>query len=154
MIARSWRARATAEGAKAYVSFFEAKVAPRLRAAAGHRGALVLTRADEGGEVAITVLTFWQSDEAVAGGAGDPVGRAMVEPEARAALASFDEDAAHYRVAFESPPVAPAAGGKGREEDEDEPAPDTVRPDEEAFDTVRPPDVVLRAPFGGRPPGR
>ena len=63
---RSWTARATPEGADAYVAFFRRTLVPQLSALQGHRGALVLTRADAG-TVHITVLTFWDSMEAVRG---------------------------------------------------------------------------------------
>lgn len=138
MIARSWKARATAEGAKAYAAFFEAHLVPRLNRIDGHRGALVLTGPREGGGVEITVLTFWQSSEAVARFAGGDARRAVVEPEARAVLASFDDEVSHLEVALDT--ARPA----------EEAAPDTVPPDDEASDTVRPPDVAAAFGAAGR----
>lgn len=99
MIARSWSARATPEGAKRYVAFFETTLVPQLEQIEGHRGALVMTEAREGG-VEIRVLTFWASMAAVARFAGEAPGRAVVEPEARALLSSFDDEVRHHEVAL------------------------------------------------------
>jgi heme-degrading monooxygenase HmoA len=99
-VARSWSARATPEGADAYVAFFRGTLVPELARIPGHRGALVL-RHDEGSAVAITVLTFWESMDAVKRFAGDAVDRAVVEPEAQAVLTSFDTTVTHLSVALD-----------------------------------------------------
>ena len=72
-------------------------------ALAGHRGALVLRRVD-GGEVEITVLTLWASLEAVHEFAGPDASVAVVEPEARAALTTFDTRAVHFELALHAEP--------------------------------------------------
>ena len=103
MIARRWTARATADGATAYVAFFERILVPQLAGLEGHRGALVSTRASGAGEasvVEITVLTFWESMEAIGRFAGAAPERAVVEPEARAVLLSFDDRVTHEEVAL------------------------------------------------------
>ena len=101
MIARSWTARATADGARAYLAFFEASLVPQLSKIDGHRGALVLTHPRER-EVDLTVLTFWDSEEAVARFAGDTPERAVVEPEARAVLSSFDDRVTLHQVMLDT----------------------------------------------------
>ncbi len=101
MIARSFKARASIDGAKAYAAFFEKSLVPALERIEGHRGALVLTRA-EGSGMDITVLTFWESMEAVARFAGETPDRAVVEPEARAVLGSFDDRVIHEEVAVDT----------------------------------------------------
>lgn len=101
MIARRWTARATADGARAYVGFFERELVPQLDGIAGHLGALVTTRAAEGA-VEIAVLTFWESMEAIARFAGATPDQAVVEPEARAVLLSFDDRVTHEVVAVDS----------------------------------------------------
>ena len=98
MIARSWSARATAEGADAYFRFFEEKLAPALAGIDGHRGALVTGRPDGDGAVAISVTTFWDSMAAVSRFAGTHPTRAVVEPEAEALLTSFDAEVRHATV--------------------------------------------------------
>lgn len=106
-IARSWRARATAEGARAYAAYFAHALEPQLRALDGFRGALVMTRGDgdgdgnDGDDVEIHVLTFWTSMDAIARFAPDPA-LAVVEPEARALLRSFDDRVAHLAVALDA----------------------------------------------------
>ena len=101
MIVRSWTARATADGARAYVLFFERSLVPQLSKIDGHRGALVLTHPREQ-EVDVTVLTFWDSEAAVARFAGDAPERAVVEPEARALLLAFDDRVTHHRVMLDT----------------------------------------------------
>src|SRR5688572_13318349 len=101
MIARIFHARATVDNAAAYVRFFEATVAPALAGIDGHLGALVLTR-DEGADVEIQVVTFWQSMDAVRRFAGEPPDCAVLEPEARALLREFDEHVAHHEVVVDT----------------------------------------------------
>ena len=102
MIARSWSARASHAGASAYEVFFRAQLLPALARIAGHRGALVMTRAIGPDEVSITVVTFWETMDAVTRFAGEAPERAVVEPEARALLTSFDEEDAHHVVRIDS----------------------------------------------------
>ncbi|HUP34753.1 MAG TPA: hypothetical protein VNC82_04815 [Candidatus Limnocylindria bacterium] len=76
---------------------------PALRRLAGHRGAMVLRRA-QGEEIEITVLTLWTSLEAVHEFAGPDASRAVVEPDARAALTTFDTRAVHFELALHAAP--------------------------------------------------
>lgn len=100
-IARSWRARATAENAQRYIAFFDARLRPELEGLAGYRGALVMTKVDDDDVafVEISVLTFWDSMDAVQAFASPAIEVAVVEPEARALLVSFDERVRHYDIA-------------------------------------------------------
>lgn len=102
-VARSWSARATPSGAAAYLAHFRTAVLPALRETGGHRGALVLRRA-EGDLVRITVLTLWESMAAVERFAGADVEAAVVEPAARAVLADCDTRVEHFELAFLSEP--------------------------------------------------
>jgi heme-degrading monooxygenase HmoA len=97
MIARTWRGRATPENAPAYVRHFTETVVPQLTALPGHCGAWLLQR-ETGGEVELVALTLWESRAAIAAFAGPDIGRAHVEPRARAVLSSFDDFAEHYEV--------------------------------------------------------
>jgi heme-degrading monooxygenase HmoA len=105
-VVRSWSALATRDGALAYVAFFRNTLVPQLGRIPGHRGALVLRR-PAGDVIEITVLTFWESMDAVKRFAGDPPDRAVVEPEGRAILLSFDEHVKHLEIGFSSlaPPM-------------------------------------------------
>jgi hypothetical protein len=100
-VARSWRAVATPEGARAYAAFFQNQLVPELHLIAGHLGAYVMTRPD-GDRVEITVITFWTSLEAIRRFAGDTLDRAVVEPEARAVLLSFDDTVEHRSVVLDT----------------------------------------------------
>jgi heme-degrading monooxygenase HmoA len=89
MIMRMWKARATATRAEDYVQHATNVVFPKVSAIKGHCGAYVLRRQTEA-DVELIVLTLWDSMEAI---------RRFAGPEARAALASFDEYVTHFEVA-------------------------------------------------------
>src|SRR5262245_56342998 len=99
MIARIWRGEATAADAPAYVRHAAATVFPSLKAIAGHRGAWLLQR-EVGGRTEFLAVTLWQSRQAIEAFTGPDIEKAVVEPEARAVLADFDDFARHYEVAF------------------------------------------------------
>lgn len=98
MIARHWRGRARANTDSAYLNHLRTETLPRLRALDGHRGAYVLRRG-AGDAVEFVVITLWDSLESVRAFAGD-YEAAVVPPEARALLTSFDERALHYDLAI------------------------------------------------------
>ena len=101
MILRSWSARATAEGAERYVRYFDQSLLATLRSFAGHRGAMVVTRrADD--EVEVTVLTLWDSLDAIRRFAGSEPTVAVVEEEARAMLLRFDGHVTHADVRLDA----------------------------------------------------
>jgi uncharacterized protein len=97
MILRMWRARATIEKAGEYVRHATEKVFPALRSIEGHRGAYLLRHAVDDA-VELVVLTLWESMGAVRKFAGAEPEKAVIEPEARAILASFDESVTHFEV--------------------------------------------------------
>ncbi len=97
MILRMWRARATVEKSGEYVEHATRKVFPALGAIEGHRGAYLLRRAVDGA-IEFVVLTLWESMESVRRFAGVKPEKAVVEPEARAALTAFDEFVTHFEV--------------------------------------------------------
>jgi heme-degrading monooxygenase HmoA len=97
MIVRTWRGRAPAANPLPYVRHFRQNVLPQLQKLDGFLGALLL-REDRAGEVEYLVLTRWASMDAVRAFAGADVSRAVVEPEAAAALTSFDATVGHYEV--------------------------------------------------------
>lgn len=94
MIARLWRGRArTAKDADAYQRHVTTRVLPELKGIPGHRSAQVLRRKEE-----FLVITYWESMDAIRRFAGEDPERAVVEPEARAVLAEFDDVVRHYEV--------------------------------------------------------
>jgi len=102
MIVRIWRGQAPL-GAKAdaYHAHVTGTVFPQLKALAGHQGAWLLRR-EVGGEVEFLAVTFWESLDAIRAFAGEDIGAAIVESEARAVLSDFDGFARHYDVAFKA----------------------------------------------------
>ncbi|MGI5325789.1 antibiotic biosynthesis monooxygenase [Actinomadura nitritigenes] len=101
MIARVWRATATADGADAYREHFTGSVLPTLRRLDGHRGAY-LFRQDRDDQVELEVMTLWESDEAIRSFAGTDMTTAVVEPEAQAVLLSYDETVSHRTVVVDT----------------------------------------------------
>jgi heme-degrading monooxygenase HmoA len=102
MIVRMWRGRAKGANAEAYERFVTTKVFGTLPAIAGHRGAYLLKRS-LGAEVEFVAVTVWESRDAIRKFAGGNIDRAVVEPEARALLSSFDDVVSHYELAHEAP---------------------------------------------------
>ena len=97
MIVRTWRGRAAKSNPEAYIAHFRRNVLPELRGIEGFLGATLLKemRADD---VEFLVLSRWASLNAVRAFAGDDLSRAVVEPEAVAALKDFDKTVHHYEV--------------------------------------------------------
>jgi heme-degrading monooxygenase HmoA len=104
MIVRSWRGRASAAKPDAYPAHFAHSVLPALRGIEGFLGASLLREAN-GDMIEFLVLTRWTSLDAIHAFAGADLGKAVVEPEAVAALVGFDATVRHYEV------VQDAAGG-------------------------------------------
>jgi heme-degrading monooxygenase HmoA len=109
MILRMWRARSTVDKADLYVQHVTSKVFPALRAIEGNRGFYLLRHA-LGDTVELAVLTLWESMDAVQRFAGAEPNRAVVEPEARAVLASFDDFVTHFEVVTNHVEAASVAG--------------------------------------------
>lgn len=101
MIVRAWRGQARAANASAYSEHFRRKVLPELESIEGFLGAALL-RGDGTDGVEFLVLTRWASMDAIRAFAGDDVGKAVVEPDAAAALVSFDRTVRHYDVVQET----------------------------------------------------
>jgi heme-degrading monooxygenase HmoA len=100
MIVRTWRGRAALSEPDAYPTHFHDNVLPALRKVTGFRGAALL-REDGADVIEFLVLTRWDSMNAVRAFAGTDPGHAVVEPEAVAALISFDRRVRHYEVVEE-----------------------------------------------------
>lgn len=96
-ILRLWKGRATAAKAGDYVRHASQTVFPEVQSLPGHRGAYLLRRS-VGDGIEFTVLTLWDSMDAVREFAGPDPEKAVVEPAARAALSDFDETVTHYEV--------------------------------------------------------
>jgi heme-degrading monooxygenase HmoA len=98
MIARIWNGSATVRNAPAYEAHLRDQTLPRLSSIAGHRGAYVLSQESGADLVRFTVITLWESLDAIRRFAGDDAEAAVVPAEAKALLASFDVRASHWNV--------------------------------------------------------
>lgn len=98
MIARVWRGWTTPENADAYQRVVTGRVLPDIAARdlPGYRGAYLLRRATEDGDVEFSTIMLFGSLDDVRAFTGDDYAVAHVPPEARAVLARFDERSAHY----------------------------------------------------------
>jgi heme-degrading monooxygenase HmoA len=103
MIARLWSARATPQNWPAYEKHFIDHVVPELRTQKGYVAANLLKRED-GGEIAITVLSFWRSLESLDAFAGSDREAAVVERNVSAFLTSYDKRVQHFDLAFADTP--------------------------------------------------
>jgi len=98
MIARIWSARTTPDNWPAYEHHFTQNVTPELHAIEGYAGAKLLKR-EVGASLEITVISFWQSWQAIDAFAGPHREVAVVAPSAAALLTDYDRIAKHYEVA-------------------------------------------------------
>lgn len=101
MIARIWRSRASRNNPEGYPRHFRRNVLPELRAIEGFLGAQLLRR-DAADAIEFMVLTRWASMESIRAFAGDETEKAVVEPEAVAALMDFDRTVMHYDIVEEA----------------------------------------------------
>jgi heme-degrading monooxygenase HmoA len=101
MIIREWRGRAALSKRHAYPAHFRANVLPELRMLSGFLGAHLSSRNIDGG-VEFLVLTRWESLDAIAAFAREPINSAVVEPGAVAALVEFNDFVVHYEVIEEA----------------------------------------------------
>lgn len=97
MIARIWRGVTRAEDADAYVDYLDRTGVSEYRSTAGNRGVLVL-RALEGERAEFTLVSLWETMDAVRAFAGDDAERAVFYPEDDAFLIDRDLTVRHYDV--------------------------------------------------------
>jgi heme-degrading monooxygenase HmoA len=101
VIIRVWRGTASVAKAGAYPDHFRRNVLPELRSVPGFLGASLLKQATDTG-IEYLVQTRWVSMDAIKGFAGSDVGKAVVEPEAIAALVDYDRMVTHYEVVVDA----------------------------------------------------
>ncbi|HUP14754.1 MAG TPA: antibiotic biosynthesis monooxygenase [Acidimicrobiia bacterium] len=97
VIVRIWHGWASRDQLDGYPAHFRNRVVPVLRELDGFREATLLRRED-GAFVEFTVLTAWTSMKAISAFAGQDPSKAVVEPEAVAALDHFDTHATHHQT--------------------------------------------------------
>jgi len=110
MIARIWRGRTRADRSDEYLAFLERTGLSDYRHTEGNRGALVLRR-EVDGAAEFTLLTLWDSMDAIRRFAGDEPERARYYPEDPEFLLELTPFVEHYEVAWQD--LDPGAGPAG-----------------------------------------
>lgn len=101
MIFRVWRGQATPGNADGYFRHLTGTVLPGLTRIRGFRGSFVLRR-QAAGQIEFLVLTQWESQRAIREFAGEQMETAVVQPEAQALLAGYDDFVRHYDLVYSS----------------------------------------------------
>ncbi|KAA0254348.1 antibiotic biosynthesis monooxygenase [Acidobacteria bacterium ACD] len=97
MVVRVWSGRTSEAKAREYERFLKETAYPDYGDVEGNLGWLLLRRKREG-VVEFTLLSLWESMEAIRRYAGDAVERPKYYAEDRAALLELPERADHYEV--------------------------------------------------------
>ena len=97
MIARIWHGRTKAEDYEKYSAFLKERAIPDYQGTDGFIK-LVFLRTLQNGEAHFTLITFWESLEAVQKFAGEDYERAKYYPEDKDYLLEFEEKVMHYEV--------------------------------------------------------
>jgi len=104
MIARIWRGLTPISKSEAYLKYLEATGLKDYRATEGNRGVFILQRVEQD-YAEFTLVSFWESWEAIRRFAGEDYERAVYYPEDEAFLVTKKPFVSHYEV-----PVASLAG--------------------------------------------
>jgi heme-degrading monooxygenase HmoA len=99
VIGRLWHGWTTVDDAPRYEEHLREETFPGLRDIDGYVDGYLLRR-DSGDRVDFTVLTLWESLDAIRAFAGDDYETAVVPHAARRALRGFDEHVTHYEVSI------------------------------------------------------
>jgi heme-degrading monooxygenase HmoA len=100
MIVRTWRGKAARGKEAAYAEHFRQKLMPELKSISGFLGATLL-REERDKDSEFLVLSRWSSLEAIRAFAGQALEHAVMDPEAIAALLSYDPKVQHYAIVEE-----------------------------------------------------
>jgi heme-degrading monooxygenase HmoA len=105
VIARIWRGATAADRADDYVEYLDRTGVSEYRATPRNRGVLVLRRT-EGDRTEFTLVSLWDSMEAIRAFAGEDTERAVFYPEDDDFLVERDLHTRHYEVVrFHVPPA-------------------------------------------------
>lgn len=97
MIARIWHGITPAEKADEYAAFLNRSGVPDYQRTPGNQGVYVLRRI-EGDKAHFTLVSLWESEEAIARFAGEPIEKAYYYPEDKDFLLEFEATVQHYEV--------------------------------------------------------
>src|ERR1700716_306433 len=95
-----WRASATVSGAQEYAAYLQSAVVPELAVIPGYRGVMLFQNAHFD-RIEVTVLTRWDSIEAIRAFAGESIATAVVHDRAARMLIDFDRTVTHHEVVFD-----------------------------------------------------
>lgn len=101
MIWRIWHGRTTPENADRYEALLRSHILPGIHRVPGFRGTYLLRRPTDSGAEFVTITQF-ESMDAVRAFAGDDFEKAVILPEARDLLLSFDARSEHYELIAEA----------------------------------------------------
>ena len=102
MIARIWHGRTPAEKADDYLEYVKRTGIAEYRSVAGNRGQYILRKIDGDGDIAdFTVLSFWESMDAVRAFAGTEPEKPVYYPEDEEYLLELEDEVAHYDVVYQ-----------------------------------------------------
>lgn len=101
MICRIWHGRTPRHKADAYAAFLEARAIPDYRSVAGNLRVQVLRR-DAGDITHFLTVTWWESEDAIRGFAGDDLLTAKYYDEDREFLLEFETQVQHFTVSAEA----------------------------------------------------
>ncbi len=100
MIARMWHGRTLAEKADDYLEYVKKTGINEYRSVEGNRGQYILRKID--GDVAdFTVLSFWESMDAVRAFAGPEPEKPVYYPEDEGYLLELEDKVEHYDVVYQ-----------------------------------------------------
>jgi heme-degrading monooxygenase HmoA len=97
MIARIWRGAVRASDAAAYASYIQETGIEGYKKTPGNRGAWALYRAD-GNQAEFITVSFWDSQQAIQGFAGQDIEKAVFYPEDDRFLVERGLTVHHYEV--------------------------------------------------------
>jgi len=100
MIARICKARATPARMREYEAYLKSTVASERAGIHCYQGVTLLQR-DRNGAVEVTVITWWDSLDAIRAFAGEAIENAVVHDSAARMLVDFDRGVEHHEVAFD-----------------------------------------------------
>jgi heme-degrading monooxygenase HmoA len=97
MIARIWRGKTARADRDAYRGYLRQTGLRDYLATPGNQGAYVLWR-EVGDQAEFVTISFWETEAAIAGFAGEPISRAVFYPEDDKYLIDRDYEVSHYHV--------------------------------------------------------
>ncbi len=102
MIARIWHGRTPAEKADDYLEYVKRTGIEEYRSVEGNRGQYILRKIDGDGDITdFTVLSFWESMDAVRAFAGSEPEKPVYYPEDEEYLLELEDEVTHHDVVYQ-----------------------------------------------------